>query len=70
MELVNARIVSLRPMTPAEMEAEGWSIRHGKAPTALVLDNGAVLYASQDHEGNGPGAIFGREKTGAQFGLL
>ena len=25
----------------------------------LVLDNGDKIYASQDYEGNGPGALFG-----------
>ena len=29
----------------------------------LELDDGTILYASQDYEGNGPGAIFGTDKN-------
>lgn len=63
--LVGCRIVEVRPMTGAEIAYEGWS----DGGTALVLDNGEVLYASQDPEGNGPGALFGRNKNGGGFQL-
>lgn len=58
--IVGRRIVEVRPMTRAEMEAEGWgfSAYHGP-PVALVLDDGTRLYPSRDDEGNGPGALFG-----------
>ncbi len=58
--VVGATIVAVRPMTKEEAEREGWSIggRQG-APMVLELSTGAVLYPSQDEEGNGPGALFG-----------
>ena len=52
-------IVGIRNMTPAEMNREYW---FGEPATVLVLDDGSVLYPSQDFEGNGPGAIFGFQK--------
>jgi hypothetical protein len=61
---VGRRIVLERAMTPEELEGEGWDDRHG---WALVLDNGNVLYASKDDEGNGPGAIFGVTPKGERF---
>lgn len=50
-------ITMIRPMTPTELDAEGW-FAHGTAPLALVLSDGTLLYASQDPEGNGPGTVF------------
>lgn len=54
---VGRRIVAIRAMTPDELDAEGWP-NEAKVP-ALVLDDATVLYPSCDHEGNGPGALFG-----------
>lgn len=65
-QLVGKKITSIRAMTKAEMENEGWSGRPG---TALVLDDGTILYPSADEEGNRPGTIFGRAKDGTTFGL-
>ena len=65
MEIEGAKIVAVRPMTRKEMKEEGWEINMDGAPAVLVLDNGAKLYASQDSEGNGPGAIFGADDTGS-----
>lgn len=61
-EIIGSKVVDVRHMTKKEAKAEGWE----KGGTALVLDNGIVLYASQDEEGNGPGALFGSE-SGEQF---
>lgn len=67
MEIEGAKIVEVRPMTRKELKAEGWEIgRHG-APAVVVLDNGAKLYASQDSEGNGPGALFVGDSNGGTF---
>ena len=63
--LIGKKIVQMRPMTDEEMEAEGWN----QSTTVLVLDNGTLLYASMDPEGNGPGYIFGITKVGDQFGV-
>lgn len=56
-DIVGNRIVEIRQMTRAEQEAEGWS----KGTTAIVLENGIVLYASHDEEGNGAGEMFGND---------
>lgn len=64
-EMVGARIVEVRPMTPEEIESEGWD----DPATVLVLDSGQKLYASQDPEGNGPGALFGTDELGEGFTL-
>ena len=56
-----AKIVSIREMTKKEADAEYWSLRHNGC-RVLELDNGIKLYASQDYEGNGPGALFFTDK--------
>jgi hypothetical protein len=61
--LIGKVIVNFREMTDAEMEAEGWQ---GAPGYALVLDDGTVLYPSQDEEGNGPGVLFGLESDGTK----
>ena len=57
---VGKRIVGIRKLTKAEMKLEAWD---WGSVTALVLDDGTLLYASQDGEGNGPGMLFGRKGT-------
>ena len=59
--LENAKIVKIRELTNKEAEVEGWDLSHNGC-RVLVLDNGIKLYASQDYEGNGPGALFFTEK--------
>ena len=44
-------------MTKKEAENEAWDLSHDGC-RVLVLDDGIKLYASQDYEGNGPGALF------------
>lgn len=56
-EIIGAKIINVRPMTQDEKELEGWEDQ----TVAIELDNGIVLYPSQDEEGNGGGALFGRE---------
>ena len=63
--IVGCRIVAVRSMTPAELADEGWP--HDARVPAIVLENGAVLYASRDSEGNGPGAIFGTSADGGFY---
>lgn len=62
-EIEGRKIVKVREMTDAELEAEGWS----RKTSVLVLDNGAKIYASQDEEGNGAGCLFGKNKEGESF---
>tara|TARA_Y100000310_G_scaffold151691_1_gene151294 strand:+ start:1270 stop:1539 length:270 start_codon:yes stop_codon:yes gene_type:complete len=57
-----SKIVKVREMTTKEAIAEGWSLRYNGC-RVLELNNGIKLYASQDYEGNGPGALFFTEKN-------
>ena len=59
--LEGSKIVKIREMTKKEADAEGWEL-YRNGCRVLVLDNGIKLYASQDYEGNGPGALFFTEK--------
>lgn len=52
--LVGRKIVIARYMTEGERESMGWSNR----PIVLQLDDGNMIYASSDDEGNGAGAMF------------
>lgn len=52
--LVGRTIKAVSYMLPAEVESHGWE---GRA-LMIELDNGLVIYPSQDDEGNGPGALF------------
>jgi hypothetical protein len=60
-----ARIVRTRTLTQAEVDNEIWP----ETTVALELENGVILYASQDPEGNGPGALFGQYPDGCCFQL-
>jgi len=63
--VIGKRIVAVRRLTPQEMEAEGWECEREGA-TALVLDDGSLIYPSRDDEGNGAGTLFG-SKGGDSF---
>ena len=65
--IVGRRITKVRLMTPVELEREGWPAN--EKVTVLELDNGMVLWASCDVEGNGPGMIYGA-KDGKLFVFL
>ena len=56
-----ARIVNIREMTSKEADAEGREL-YRNGCRVLILNNGIKLYASQDYEGNGPGALFFTDK--------
>lgn len=57
--IVGAKIKAVRWMTDLEKNLEGWG-DEGQI-VVLQLDSGVCLYASMDEEGNGPGALFGRD---------
>lgn len=61
--ITGRRITAIRPMTSKELADECWRERHTK-PIAIVLDDGTIIYAARDEEGNGPGALFGRLANG------
>jgi hypothetical protein len=64
-ELVGQRIKNIRNSTNAERVKEGWDQNF----QVIVLENGNKLYPSQDYEGNGSGALFGKTKSGKTFAL-
>lgn len=57
-------IVAVRWMTAAE--ADGW-FGWDRRGIVLELENGMVLCASQDDEGNGVGAMFAFDRTGDEY---
>lgn len=61
--ITGRRIAGIRPLTRDDLESEGWSERN-TTHFAIVLDDGTLIYASRDPEGNGPGALFGRTPDG------
>ena len=67
MKLEGQKITEIRQMTEQEMADEYWD--HGLPPTVIVLSGGTKLYPSQDGEGNGPGALFGKDKDGTTFNV-
>jgi hypothetical protein len=62
--LMGATVVDVRPMTEAEMQAEGWESGYGPNPTVIVFSNGFKVYPARDGEGNGPGCMFGVNTEG------
>ncbi len=62
-EITGLRVTTVRPMTPAEAHREGWTVDLKVLPTVLELEDGTVLYASRDSEGNGPGSLVGYDPT-------
>jgi hypothetical protein len=53
-KLVGRKITGCRYMTEKEMEGLGW---YSKA-LIITLEGGVKIFASQDDEGNGAGALF------------
>lgn len=53
-QLLNRKIVDVRYLRTDEMEDLGWDQRC----VVIVLDDGNMIYPSQDDEGNGAGALF------------
>ena len=66
--LVGRIVKEVRVMTLEEKELEGWNDRSDVV--VIVFDNGAKVYASQDEEGNGPGALFGVNEKGILLQLV
>jgi hypothetical protein len=57
-------------MTQAEMIDEGWDFQLDPITPVIVLDDGTLIYPSRDHEGNGPGALFGKASDGRTVTFL
>lgn len=52
--LVGRKITAVRYMTKKEADNSMWDAR----AIVLVLDDGNIIFPSQDDEGNGPGSLF------------
>ena len=52
--LLGRKIVRVRYVTEQEMRDLYWN----QSGVVMELDNGTLVYPSQDDEGNGPGALF------------
>ena len=52
--LLGRKIVRVRYVTEQEMRDLYWH----QSGVVMELDNGTLVYPSQDDEGNGPGALF------------
>jgi len=57
-QLLGKKIVKVRYMTEEEMESLGWYSRC----VVMQLDDGNIVYPSQDDEGNNAGALFTNDK--------
>ena len=60
-------ITGVRYLTGRECTDAGWDIGPYDAAVAITLSDGSMIFGSQDYEGNGPGALFGKMCTGEQF---
>ena len=65
MGLIGKKIVGIRYQTKKEMEDEYWD----KRSVVIELDDGSLLYPSQDEEGNGAGEIFMKKKDKSYYVL-
>lgn len=64
--LVGKKIKRVRHLSDEELMSEGW----GGIVACLELNDGSIIYASQDSEGNDAGMLFGREKNGTGFCIV
>jgi hypothetical protein len=62
--LIGKKVTNVRSMTEKEMISEGWD---GRGGTVIEFNDGTLIYASRDEEGNGPGCLFGIS-NGDRFG--
>ena len=61
--LKGRKIVGVRWLSPEECEDMGWYSR----PIVIQLDDGTLLFPSQDDEGNDGGALFGQGPRGEEL---
>jgi hypothetical protein len=56
-ELVGAKILNLRRLTPSEIEDHGWDGQDTDNCVVIELDNGSVIFPVGDMGMNGPGVL-------------
>lgn len=54
-DLIGKKIVKFEPLTPLEYDDMGW---YGGGEWKIVLEDGTVIIASSDEEGNDGGSFF------------
>jgi len=59
MILEGKTIKGMRYLTDDELANEGWD--QGSQVSAIMLNDGLLIYPSRDYEGNGPGALFSQQ---------
>ena len=64
--MIGRKIKNIRLLTDKELKDNFWN-DSGERSAVIELDDGTILYASQDYEGNGSGAIFGTSKDGKEM---
>jgi hypothetical protein len=60
--LAGKKVVGIRRLRTEELERLGWESR-GEV-TALLFEDGTIVFPSRDSEGNGPGELFGIDAEG------
>lgn len=61
-QIEGQKIVRVREMTELELSRMFWTRKPYDRPMAIELDNGLVLFPSQDSEANDYGMIYGKSK--------
>ena len=54
--LVGRKVIQVRDMTGKEIKAQGWY--GSNSPQTIVFDDGSIVFASCDPEGNDAGCLF------------
>ena len=65
-QLLGRKIVTVRYLTEKEASEMGWDMRG----IVLELDDGNLIFPSQDDEGNGAGALFTNDKVNGTIPVI
>lgn len=65
-QLLGKKIVKVRYLTEAEMEAMGWYSRC----VVMQLDDGNLIFPSRDDEGNDAGSLFTNDKDNSVLPVI
>jgi hypothetical protein len=65
-QLLGRKIVEVRYLSHAEAQKLGWHSR----PVVIQLDDGNIVFPSQDDEGNDGGALFTNHETNGTLPVL
>jgi hypothetical protein len=60
-ELIGKKLLGIRPLTEIDCRLFGFDPWGYEGGVVLMFEGGAQMVASQDFEGNGPGALFYRK---------